>query len=99
MKDLKDNAWFVGFAPRDNPEIVAVALFEHGGHGQFAAAIVRDVIKAYFDKKLRVTQLQQTQNNRGCRRRSAWAFPAGGVRRPRSGCRHRQPPSRKSESR
>jgi penicillin-binding protein 2 len=61
-KDMKDNAWFVGFAPRDNPEIVAVALFEHGGHGQFAAAIVRDVIKAYFDKKERVTQLQQNQS-------------------------------------
>jgi penicillin-binding protein 2 len=61
-EDMRDNAWFVGFAPRDNPEIVAVALFEHGGHGQFAAAIVRDVIKAYFDKKDRVTQLQQNQS-------------------------------------
>ena len=60
-KDLKDNAWFVGFAPRDNPEIVVVALWEHGEHGQFAAAIVRDVIKAHFDKKERVTQLQQNQ--------------------------------------
>jgi penicillin-binding protein 2 len=60
-EDMKDNAWFVGFAPRDNPEIVVVALFEHGGHGQFAAAIVRDVIKAHFDKKDRVTQLQQNQ--------------------------------------
>ena len=60
-KDMKDNAWFVGFAPRDNPEIVVVALFEHGGHGQFAAAIVRDVVKAYFDKKERVTQLEQTK--------------------------------------
>jgi penicillin-binding protein 2 len=61
-EDMRDNAWFVGFAPRDNPEIVVVALFEHGGHGQFAAAIVRDVIKAHFDKKDRVTQLQQNQN-------------------------------------
>jgi penicillin-binding protein 2 len=60
-EDMRDNAWFVGFAPRENPEIVAVALFEHGGHGQFAAAIVRDVIKAYFDKKERVTQWQQSQ--------------------------------------
>ena len=60
-EDMRDNAWFVGFAPRDNPEIVVAALFEHGGHGQFAAAIVRDVIKAYFDKKERVTQLQQNQ--------------------------------------
>jgi penicillin-binding protein 2 len=60
-EDMRDNAWFVGFAPRDNPEIVVVALFEHGGHGQYAAAIVRDVIKAHFDKKERVTQLQQNQ--------------------------------------
>ncbi len=47
----KDNAWFVGFAPRENPEIVVAALFENGEHGQLAAPIVRDVIKAYFDKK------------------------------------------------
>ena len=60
-KDMQDNAWFVGFAPRDNPEIVVVALFEHGAHGQFAAAIVRDVIKAHFDKKNRLTQWQQDQ--------------------------------------
>ncbi len=51
-KQMKDNAWFVGFAPRSNPEIVVVALFEDGEHGNLAAPIVRDVIKAYFDKKL-----------------------------------------------
>ncbi len=38
-KDLKDNAWFVGFAPRAAPEIVVVAYYEHGVHGQFAAPI------------------------------------------------------------
>jgi penicillin-binding protein 2 len=50
---LKDNAWFVGFAPRQSAEIVVVALFEGGEHGYMAAPIVRDVIKAYFDKKAR----------------------------------------------
>ncbi len=50
---IKDNAWFVGFAPRKDPEIVVVALFEGGEHGQLAAPIARDVIKAYFDKKAR----------------------------------------------
>jgi penicillin-binding protein 2 len=55
----KDNAWFVGFAPRSAPEIVVVALFDHGEHGQFAAPIVRDVLKAYFDKKVRVAALEQ----------------------------------------
>ena len=53
-EDMKDNAWFVGFAPRDNPEIVVAALFENGEHGQLAAPIVRDVMKAYFDKKARL---------------------------------------------
>jgi penicillin-binding protein 2 len=50
-QEFKDNAWFVGFAPRENPEVVVVALFENGEHGHLAAPIVRDVIKAYFDKK------------------------------------------------
>lgn len=52
-RNMKDNAWFVGFAPRQAPEIIVVALFENGEHGPQAAPIVRDVIKAYFDKKAR----------------------------------------------
>jgi hypothetical protein len=52
---MKDNAWFVGFAPRSAPEIVVVAFYEHGEHGQFAAPLARDVIKAYFDKKARLS--------------------------------------------
>ncbi|MBI5085008.1 MAG: penicillin-binding protein 2 [Acidobacteria bacterium] len=56
---FKDNAWFVGFAPRQSAEIVVVALFENGEHGNLAAPIVRDVIKAYFDKKARLNKLQQ----------------------------------------
>lgn len=52
---LKDNAWFVGFAPRESPEIVVVALFEGGEHGYLAGPIVRDVVKAYFDKKARMS--------------------------------------------
>jgi len=56
---LKDNAWFVGFAPRQAPEIAVVALFENGEHGQLAAPIVRDVLKAYFDKKARLIAAAQ----------------------------------------
>jgi len=49
---LKDNAWFVGFAPREFPEIAVVALVEGGLHGSTAAApVVRDIVKTYFDKK------------------------------------------------
>jgi len=49
----KENAWFVGFLPREHPEIVVAALYEGGMHGQFAAALVRDVLKGYMDKKAR----------------------------------------------
>ena len=59
-KTSESNAWFEAFAPCDNPEIVVVALFERfPGHGQFAAPITRDIIKAYFDKKIRLTMLEQ----------------------------------------
>ena len=57
----KENGWFVGFAPREHPEIVVVALFEASGHGYAAAPIVRDVIKSYFDKKARLAMPKAPQ--------------------------------------
>ena len=59
--DDKDNGWFVGFAPRQNPEIVVAVLLEGGEHGALAAPVARDVIKSYFDKKLRMTQTSLQQ--------------------------------------
>jgi len=55
----KDNAWFVGFAPRQSPEIVVVSMWEGGEHGMLAAPIARDIIKAYFDKKARLQRPTQ----------------------------------------
>ncbi len=55
---LKDNGWFVGFAPRRNPEIVVACLFERGVHGWAAAPVVREVIKAYWDKRGRAKPQQ-----------------------------------------
>src|SRR5262249_21703687 len=48
-----DNAWFVGYAPKRNPEIcIAVLVQESGQHGGEAAGpVVRDIVKAYYDKK------------------------------------------------
>lgn len=57
----KENGWFVGFAPKEHPEIVVVALFEASGHGYTAAPIVRDVIKSYFDKKARQSMTRDQQ--------------------------------------
>jgi len=62
QKKFEDNAWFVGYAPRRNPEIaVAVLVQESGKHGGEAAGpVVKDVIKAYYDKKNKKTQGQYT---------------------------------------
>lgn len=50
--EYKNNAWFVGYAPSHHPEIVVAALVMQGEHSTVAAPVARDVIKAYFDKKL-----------------------------------------------
>ena len=51
-KEFKDNAWFVGFAPYRNPEIVVAAFVEHGGWGAEAAApVVHAVMETYYKKK------------------------------------------------
>jgi len=50
--EFKNTAWFVGYAPSDKPEIVVAALVMRGEHSTVAVPIVRDVIKAYFDKKV-----------------------------------------------
>lgn len=47
----RHHGWFVGYAPRNNPEIAVVAIAEHACHGTAAAPIVRDVIEAYIDKQ------------------------------------------------
>jgi len=60
---FKNNAWFVGFAPSNKPEIVVAALVMQGEHSTVAVPIAREVIKAYFDKKAAQNPLlEQTQN-------------------------------------
>jgi penicillin-binding protein 2 len=56
--NLKDNAWFIAFAPCEAPEIAVSVLWEGGVHGMLAAPIARDVMKAYFDKKARAAKAQ-----------------------------------------
>ncbi|MGB8253170.1 MAG: penicillin-binding transpeptidase domain-containing protein, partial [Anaerolineaceae bacterium] len=46
------HAWFVGYAPYDDPEIVVVAFVYNGREGSTVAApIVRKVLEAYFELK------------------------------------------------
>ena len=45
-----DHAWFVGYAPADEPRILATAIVEQGGHGSSAAApIVSQLIRHYLE--------------------------------------------------
>lgn len=44
----KTNAWFVGFAPFDNPEIAIVVFVRNGGSGGYTAEVARDIIAQYF---------------------------------------------------
>ena len=50
-KDLRDNGWFIFFAPRDNPEIAGVVFLEHGIHGPNAASVAHHVLETFFAKK------------------------------------------------
>jgi penicillin-binding protein 2 len=49
-KDLRDNAWFVFFAPRDNPQIAGVVFLEHGIHGGNAARVAHHILDTFFAK-------------------------------------------------
>lgn len=42
------NAWFAAFAPYDDPEIAVVVMVENGGHGNYTAEAVRDIMAEYF---------------------------------------------------
>jgi len=43
-----NHAWFVGFAPANDPKIVVAVMIEFGGHGTRAAAIASKIIAAYL---------------------------------------------------
>lgn len=45
------NAWFVGIAPRRNPDIVVAVLWEHGNWGNNSAKLAAQVINAYITKQ------------------------------------------------
>jgi penicillin-binding protein 2 len=44
----RDHAWFVGFAPADDPKIVVSVMLEFGEHGYYAARVASKVIERYL---------------------------------------------------
>lgn len=69
---VRDHAWFVAYAPAQEPEIAVVVLVEHGGHGGSAAApLAKRVIEKYLSLKE-----QESPSPRLVRRGGAEGFGA-----------------------
>jgi penicillin-binding protein 2 len=54
-----NHAWFVGFAPADDPAIVVAVMLEFGGHGTRAANIASAIIAHYLHSN--ITSTLQTE--------------------------------------
>jgi penicillin-binding protein 2 len=53
---LNSHAWFVAYAPAENPRIAVAVIVEHGEHGSNAASpIARELIKTYLRSPLSQT--------------------------------------------
>jgi penicillin-binding protein 2 len=53
---LNSHAWFVAYAPAENPRIAVAVIVEHGEHGSSAASpIARELIKTYLRSPLSQT--------------------------------------------
>ena len=79
------NAWFVGIAPRRNPDIAVVVLVEHGGWGAEASApVAARVIEAFVDKQRRLDNNLQPQETKAPSKvevGAVWSEQPGGGRR------------------
>jgi penicillin-binding protein 2 len=66
--DRRDHAWFVSFAPADNPQIAIAVVVEHGGFGgQVAAPIAKSLLEAWFKlpKESRPAQVAESEPAEG----------------------------------
>ncbi|HYV19039.1 MAG TPA: penicillin-binding protein 2 [Verrucomicrobiae bacterium] len=51
-KDKRDHAWFVGFAPKDDPQIAFAVFVQNGGHGgTVSAPIAKAVLERFFAQR------------------------------------------------
>lgn len=57
----RDHAWFIAFAPAQNPQIAVACLIEHAGKGggAVAAPVVRQILEAYF----RIVEQRNREND------------------------------------
>lgn len=56
---VRDHAWFVGYAPAEDPRIVVAVMLEFGGSGSRAARIATRIMEHFL--KARVVSVPQTE--------------------------------------
>ena len=58
----RDHAWFVAYAPAQNPQIAIAVLIEHGGHGGDAAApMAKKVFEKFMEAQKQIADKQQVR--------------------------------------
>jgi penicillin-binding protein 2 len=58
----RDHAWFVSYAPVENPQVAIAVLVEHGGHGGDAAApMAKKVFEKFIELQKQSTDKQQVK--------------------------------------
>jgi len=66
IRTLQDHAWFVSYAPAENPQIALAVMIEHGEHGSTTAApVARALIAAYLGIDLEGENQTQAQTSAG----------------------------------
>lgn len=58
---ILDHAWFVGYAPAEDPKIVVAVMLEFGGHGSRAARIASRIMERYL--KVSVASIPPTDGD------------------------------------
>ena len=49
-KELENHAWFLGYAPVNNPEVSVCVFIENGKSSYFAASLAKEIFSLYFNK-------------------------------------------------
>lgn len=65
--EYRDHAWFVAFAPAENPRIALAVIAEHSGHGgSVAAPVAKKILEAFFEgEKLELNAKASTEKKAG----------------------------------
>jgi penicillin-binding protein 2 len=57
----RTDAWFVGFAPKDDPRIVVAVMIERGEHGYIAARLASKIMERFLKRP--VAELQRVEGD------------------------------------